>query len=72
MVIVVGSLILISVSIVANKAYAWGLAKEMMKLFCCVDVSLRGCEMMYAPSGVGSRVGAVLRYSGVVMVSEER
>ena len=27
---------------------------------------------MYAPSGVGSRVGGALRSSGVVMVSEER
>jgi len=61
MVIVVGSLILIGVSIVA-----------MTKLVCCVDVPLRRCEMMYAPSGVGSRVGDVLRCSGVVMVSEER
>ena len=72
MVIVVGSLILIGLSIVASIAYAWGLAKEITKLVCCVDVSLRRCEMMYAPSGVGSRVGAMLRYSGVVMVSEER
>ncbi len=72
MVIVVGSLILIGVSIVASIAYAWGLAKEMPKLVCCVDVSLRRCEMMYAPSCVESIVGAVLRYSGVVMVSQER
>ncbi len=27
---------------------------------------------MYAPSGVGSRVGGVLRSYGMVMVSEER
>ena len=70
--IVVGSLILIGVSIVDSIAYAWGLAKEMTKLVSCVEVSLRRCEMMYAPSGVGSNVGVVLRYSGVVMVSEER
>ncbi len=72
MVIVVKSLILMGVSIVAIIAYAWGMAKEMMRLVCCVDVSLRRREMMYAPSCVGSKVGAVLRYSGVVMVSEER
>ena len=72
MVIVVGSLILIGVSIVANIAYAWGLAREMTKLVCCVEVSLQRCEMMYAPYGVGRRVGAVLRYSGVVMVREEK
>ncbi len=72
MVIVVGSLILIGVSMVASSAYAWGLAKEMTKLVCCVEVSLRRCEMTYAPSGVGSSVGVVLRYSGVVMVSEEK
>jgi hypothetical protein len=72
MVIVVGSFILISVSIVASIAYAWGLAKQMTKPVCCVDASLRRYEMMYVPSGVGSRMGAVLRYSGVVMVREER
>jgi len=64
--------ILIGVSIVASIAYARGLAKEMTKLVSCVEVSLRRCEMRYAPSGVGSSVGDVLRYSGVVMVSEER
>ncbi len=72
MAIVVGSLILIGVSIVASIAYAWGLAKEMTMLVCCVDVSLRRCEMMYAPSGVGIGVGALVRYSGVDMVNEER
>ena len=72
MVIVVGSLILIGASIAASIAYVWGLARELTKLVCCVEVSLRRCEMMYDPSGVGRRVGAMLRYSGVVMVSEER
>ena len=72
MVFVLGSLILIGVSIVASIAYAWGLAKEMTKLVSCVEVSLRRCETMYAPSGIGISVGAVLRYSGVVMMSEER
>ena len=72
MVIVVGSLILICVSIVAIIAYAWRWAKEMTKLVSCEEVSLRRREMIYAPSGVGSNVGDVLRYSGVIMLSEER
>ncbi len=72
MVIVVGSLILIVVSMVASIAYAWGMAKEMTKLVSCEEMSLRRWEMLYAPSGVGSSVGGALRSSGVVMVSEER
>ncbi len=72
MVIVMGSLILIGVSMVASIAYAWGLAKEMTKLASCDEVSLRRWEMMYAPSGVGSSVGDVLRYSGVIMLGDER
>ena len=72
MVIVVGSIILMGVSIVANIEYAWGLAMEMTKLVCCVEVSLRRCEMMYTPFGVGRRGGALLKCSGVAMGSEVR
>ena len=46
MVIVVGSLILICISMVASVAYAWGLAKEMTKLVKCEEVSLRRWEIM--------------------------
>ena len=46
MVMVVGSLILIGVSMVASIAYAWGCAKEMKKLVRCEEVSLRRWEMM--------------------------
>ncbi len=72
MVIVVGSRILICASMVANIAYASGLAREMTKLVSCEEVSLRRWEMMYAPSGVGRSAGDVWRKSGVVMFSEER
>jgi hypothetical protein len=53
MVIVVGSRILTCVSMVASIAYAWGLAREMLKLVSCEEVSLRRWEMMYAPFGMG-------------------
>ncbi len=72
MVIVVGSRILIGVSMVASIAHAWGWAKEMTKLVSCEEVSLRMWEIMYAPSGVGSKVGGAVRSSSVVMVNEER
>ena len=39
MVIVVGSRILIGVSMVASIAYAWGWAKEMTKLVSCEEVA---------------------------------
>ncbi len=38
---VVGILILIVVSMVANIAYAWGLDREMKKLVCWEELSLR-------------------------------
>ncbi len=56
----------------ASIAYAWGCAKEITKLVSCEEVSLRRCEMMYAPSGVGSSGGGVLRSSGAVMVCVDR
>jgi hypothetical protein len=58
---VVGILILIGVSMVANIAYAWGLAREMTKLVSWEELSLQAWEIMYAPSGVGCKVGVVLR-----------
>ena len=45
-VIVVGSLILIGVSVVVIIAYVWELVKEMTQLVSCDDVSLRWWEMM--------------------------
>ena len=71
MVIVVGSLILIGELRVASISYAWGCAREITKMVSCEEVSLRRCEMMYAPSSVGSRGGSALRSSGL-MVSEDR
>ena len=60
-VMVVGSLIFMGVSMVANIAYACGLAREMTKLVCWEELSFRMCDMMYAPSGVGMSVGVALR-----------
>jgi len=72
-VIVVGSLILIGVSMVASIAYAWGCAREMTKLVSCEEVPyLHRWEMKYAPSGVESSAGGALRSSDVLIVSEER
>ena len=45
---------------------------EITKLVSCEEVSLRRCEMMYAPSGEGSSVGGDLYSSGVVMLSVDR
>jgi hypothetical protein len=72
MVMVVGSLILIRVSMVASIAYAWGCAKEITKLVSCEKVSLRRWEMMYARSGVGRSVRVVVRYSGVTTFMDVR
>jgi hypothetical protein len=60
------------VSMVANIAYAWGCASEMTKLVSWEEVSLRRCEMMYAPSGVGSSAGGALRSSDVLRMCEAR
>ncbi len=72
MVIVVGSRILIGDSRVVSIAYVWGCAIEITKLVCIVEVSLRRCEMMYAPSGVGRSGGDELYFSEVGMSSDER
>ena len=72
MVIVVGSLILIRVSMVSSIASAWRLAREMTTHVSFEEVCLRRWEMMYAPSGVGRSAGDVWRKSGMVMLSEER
>ena len=59
-VIVVGSRIMAGVSMVDIMAYVCGLAIDMTKLVSCEEESLRRCEMMNEPSGVGmSVVGAV-------------
>ena len=60
MVIVVGSQIFIGVSMVVIVAYVWGLAIDMSKLVSCEDVSLRRCDMMYEPSGVGMNAGGAV------------
>ena len=72
MVMVVGSRILTGVSMVDIMAYVCGLAMDMTKLVSCEDVSLRRCEMMYEPSGVGMSVGGVVAYSDVILLVEER
>ena len=57
---VVGSRILTGVSMVDILAYVRGLVIDMPKLVSYEDVSLRRCEMMYEPLGVGmSACGAV-------------
>ena len=72
MVMVVGILFFIGVSMVASMAYAWGFASEMTKLVNCDEVSLRRCEMMQNPSGVGISVGVVVRYYGVMTFMDVR
>ena len=58
---VVGIRALMGVSMVDNIAYAFGWASEMTKLVSWEELSLRTCEIMYAPSGVGCSVGVVVR-----------
>jgi len=72
MVIVVGSLILIGVSMVVIMAYVLELAIDMTKLVSCVDVSLRRCDMMCEPQGVGISVGGAVAYSVVMLLVDER
>jgi hypothetical protein len=72
MVIVVGSLILIGVSMIVIMAYVWGLAMDMTKLVSCEDVSLRRCEILYEPSGFGMSVGGAVAYSDVMLLVDER
>ncbi len=69
---VVGSLILIGVSMVASMAYAWGFVSEMTKFVNWDEVSLRRCEMVCAPSGVGRSVGVAVEYSEVMTLMEVR
>ena len=69
---VVGSRILTGVSIVDIIAHVCGLAMDMTKLVSCEDVSLRRCEMMYEPSGVGISVGRYVAYSDVILLVDER
>ena len=72
MVMVVGSRILIGVSMGASIAYAWGCLNEMTKLVCCKEVSLRRWEMTYALSSVVRSVGVVVRYSDVTTFMDVR
>ena len=72
MVIVVGSLILIGVSMVIIMTYVWGLATDMTKLVSCVVVSLQMCDMMCEPSGVGISVGGPVAYFVVMLLVDER
>jgi hypothetical protein len=71
-VIVVGSLILTGVSMVDIMTYVCGLAIDMTKFVSCEEVSLRRCEMMNEPSGVGMSVGVVVAYSEVILLVDER
>ncbi len=49
-----------------------GLAIYMTKLVSCKDVSLRRCEMMYEPLGVGMSAGGAVAYSDVMLLVDER
>jgi len=71
-VIVVGSRILTGVSMVDIMAYVCGLAIDMTKLVSCEEVSLRRCEVINEPSGVGMSVGGAVAYSDVILLVEER
>ncbi len=70
--IVVGSLILTGVSMVDIMAYVCGFAIDMTKFVSCVEVSLRRCEMMNEPSGVGMSVGVAVAYYEVILLVDER
>ena len=72
MVIVVGSLILTGMSMVMIMAYVWECAIDMTKLMSCEDVSLRRCEMVHEPLGVGMSVGGAVAYSDVMLLVDER
>jgi len=52
--------------------YVCGLAVDMKKLVSCEEVSLRRCEMMNEPSGVGMSVGGAVAYSDVLLLVDER
>ena len=69
---VVGSRISTGVSMVGIMAYVCGLAIDMTKLTSCEEVSLRRCEMMNGPSGVGMSVGVAMAYSEVILLVDER
>ena len=70
--IVVGSLILIEVSMVDIMAYVCGFAIDMTKFVSCEEVSLRRCEMTNEPSGVGMSVGVAVAYSEIILLVDER
>ena len=69
--IVVGSLILTEMSMADIMAYVCGLAIDMTKFVSCEEVSLRRCEMMNEPSGVGMSVGVAVTYFDVVLLVNE-
>ena len=70
--IVLGSRILTGVSMVYIMAYVYGLAIDMTKFVSCEEVSLRRCEMMNEPSGVGMSVGGAVAYSEVILLADAR
>ena len=70
--IVVGSRILIGMSMVDIMAYVCELAIDMTKLVSCEEVSLWRCEMMIEQSGVGMSVDGVVVYSDVILLVDER
>ena len=53
-------------------AYVCELAIDMTKLVSCEEVSLRRCEMMNEPSGVGMSVGGAVAYFDVILLVDER
>ncbi len=65
-------MILTGVSMVDIMAYVCGLAIDMTKFVSCEEVSLRRCEMLNEPSGVGMSVGVDVTYSEVILLVDER
>jgi hypothetical protein len=53
-------------------AYVCGLAMDTAKLVSYEDVSLRRCEIMYEPLGVGMSVCGAVAYSDVILLVDER
>ena len=70
--IVVGSLILIGVSMVDITTYVCGLAIAMTKFVTWEELTLRRCEMMIVLSGVGMSVDGAVAYFDLMFLVDER
>jgi len=53
-------------------AYVLGFIMEMTKLVSCEDISLRRCDTMKDPSGVGSSDGRAVVWFGVMVLADVR